>query len=368
MSALSPEDRRWLDAAVRYATPFQGATGENPAVGALIVSPSSQTLLARAVTGRGGRPHAAAQAIATAGFDAAGNTLYLTLEPCQHWGRTPPCVASIIRSGIMRVVIGISDPDPRMAGASIAQLESAGIETIVADHAPSRALHAGHILRHTEGRPHVTALLALSSDGMIGQAGTRYEDNMGTTARQWMDMLRARSDAVMVGGATARMDDPALTVALPGLKGSTPLRVVLAGAEGIDRKVNLIGGFSGYRTAIVAENAAEVDAPVSVEVIRVAGEAGRPDLGEAMQALAKRGVQNLLVEPGQHLLGALLDTGLVDRFALLIGTDVLGPDALPASPGKTFTEALGAAGFVGGEREALGGDNLMIYERAARPH
>ena len=368
MSALLPEDRRWLDAAVRYATPFQGTTAENPAVAALIVSPSHQTVLARAVTGRGGRPHAAAEAIAAAGFDAAGSTLYLTLEPCQHWGRTPPCVAAIIRSGIMRVVIGVADPDPRTAGASLAQLESAGIEAILADHAPSRALHAGHIMRHTAGRPQVTAMLAMSSDGMIGQVSEGYERHVGPAARQWMDMLRARSDAVMVGAATARMDDPALAVALPGLAADTPLRLVLAGAGGIDRKVNLIGGFSGYRTAILAENSVTVDAPVSVEVIRVAGAEGRPDLGKAMQALAKRGIQNLLVEPGQRLVGALLDAGLVDRVVLLTGTSVLGPEAVPAVPGQVFTDVLAAQGFVGCEREALGGDNLMIYERAARPH
>lgn len=368
MSELLPEDRRWLDAAVRYATPFQGTTAENPAVAALVVSPARRTVLARAVTGRGGRPHAAAEAIAAAGFDAAGSTLYLTLEPCNHWGRTPPCVAAIIRSGIMRVVIGVTDPDPRTAGASLAQLESAGIETILADHAPSKALHAGHIMRHTADRPHVTAMLAMSSDGMIGRAGEGYERHVGPAAKQWMDMLRARADAVMVGGATARMDDPALAVTLPGLGAETPLRVVLAGAAGIDRKVNLIGGFSGYRTAIIAETSVSIDAPVSIEVMRVAGADGRPDLGEAMKTLAKKGIQNLLVEPGQRLATALLDAGLVDRFVLLTGTGVLGPEAVPVCPEGTFTDVLAASGFIGHEREALGGDNLMIYERAARPH
>lgn len=368
MSGLTGADRRWLDAAVRYATPFQGITAENPAAAALVVAPQDDVLIARAVTGRGGRPHAASRAIADAGFDAAGNTLYLTLEPCQHWGRTPPCVDAIIRSGIMRVVIGAADPDPRAAGAGIAQLESAGIETILADHQPSRALHAGHIMRHSAGRPHVTAVLAMSSDGMIGQAGRGHRDHIGPTARQWIDILRARADAVLIGAATARAEDPSLSVDLPGLAADTPLRVVLAGAEGIDRKVNLIGGFSGYRTMIIAESSAPVDAPVSVEVVRVPGKAGRPDLGEAMQALGRKGVQNLLVEPGQRLVGALLDTDLVDRFVLLTGTHLLGQEAVSPSPGRSFADMLAAAGFVGCEREALAGDNLMIYERTARPH
>lgn len=363
MSGPSLDDSRWLDAAVRYATPFVGTTADNPAVAALVVDPNTQTLVARAVTAKGGRPHAEAEAIARAGFEAAGCTLYVTLEPCHHWGRTPPCVDAIIRAGIMRVVIGAADP--RTASTSVAQLESAGIETVLARHAPSLALHAGHVLRHTAGRPFVTATLAVSSDGMLGRQGEGRAPVEGP-ARQWLDITRSRADAILVGAATARLDNPDLAVALPGLPGRTPLRVVLAGASGIDRKVNLVGGFSGYRTAIIAETTVPVDAPVSVETIRVAGSNGRPDLTAALGALAERHVQNLFVEPGQRLTAALLEADLVDRFVLVTLARTIGPDGVPASPDGPIADLLGAVGLRETGRQALGDAGLTLYERLAR--
>ena len=367
MSDLAPEDRRWLDAAARYATGFLGTTADSPTVAALVVDPHAQTLLSRAVTARGGRPHAEAQAITAAGFEAAGSTLYVTLEPCHHWGRTPPCVDAIIRAGIMRVVIGATDADPRTAGGSVAQLESAGIETVFAQHGPSRALHAGHILRHGAGRPQVMAVLAVSADGMIGRSGEGRVGIAGPASSRWIDMQRARSSAILVGAATARNDDPALTVTLPGLAGRTPLRIVLAGASGADRKLNLIGGFSGYRTAVIAETTAEVDAPVSVETIRVTGRDGRPDLGAALAALGQRGIQNLLVEPGQRLLTALLETDLIDRFALIAAPMNIGEGGLPASVDGPIADLLAAAGLVETGRQRLGDDTLVLYERPSQP-
>jgi diaminohydroxyphosphoribosylaminopyrimidine deaminase/5-amino-6-(5-phosphoribosylamino)uracil reductase len=367
VTELTAEDRRWLDAAVRYATPFVGTTADEPAVAALLVDPRSQALISRAVTAKGGRPHAEAQAIAVAGFEAAGCTLYLTLEPCQHWGRTPPCVDAIIRAGIMRVVIGAANLDPQAAG-SIGHLESAGVETVLANHAPSLALHAGHTLRHTTGRPFVTAVLVVSADGKIGRSGAGRAPIAGQPSSNWIDLQRTRADAILVGAATARSDDPALTVALPGLAVRTPLRVVLAGAGGIDRKVNLIGRFSGYRTAVIAETGVAVDAPVSVETIRVAGRQGRPELEAALTALGRKGIQNLLVEPGQRLLAGLLEADLVDRFALILSPLSVGEGGVPASPDDPIADLLGAAGLAETGRQRLGDDTLVLYERPSRPN
>lgn len=366
MTDLAAEDRRWLDAAVRYATPFLGTTADGPTVAALVVDPRTQTLVSRAVTAKGGRPHAEAQAIAEAGFDAAGGTLYVTLEPCHHWGRTPPCVDAIIRAGIMRVVIGAADPDPQIAG-SMTQLESAGVETVLAQHAPSLALHAGHILRHTAGRPFVTAVLAVSADGMIGRSGRGREPIAGSMADKWIDLQRTRANAILVGAATARNDDPALTVSLPDLAARTPLRVVLAGSGGVDRKVNLIGRFSGYRTAIIAETGVAVDAPVSVETIRVSGSAGRPDLAAALAALGRKGIQNLLVEPGQRLLAGLLEADLVDRFALIQAPLTIGEGGVSASLDGPIADLLAAAGLVETGRQRLGDDTLVLHERSSGP-
>lgn len=363
MSDLTAEDRLWLDAAVRFATLSLGTTADNPAVGALMVDAGSQTLIARAATARGGRPHAEAQAIAEAGFDAAGCTLYVTLEPCHHWTRTPPCVDAIIRAGIMRVVIGVADP-AHVGG--IAQLESAGIEVIVADHSPSKALHAGHLLRHQAGRPFVTAAMAISSDGMIDRSGEGGASVIGPAARAWLSMQRAHSDAIVVGAATAATD-PDLTVNLAGLTTRTPLRVVLAGSRGIDRNVNLIGGFSGYRTAIIAETSVPVDAPASVQTIRVPGKAGRPQLLESLKALAAKGIQNVMLEPGQRLLQSMLEADLVDSFALITGRDTIGTTGVPACPDGSVADLLGAAGLIETDRQRLGDETLMRYQRAKQP-
>ena len=357
MTVATTEDLRWLDAAVRYATPFLGTTGDSPTAAALVVDPRNQTLVARAVTARSGRPHAEALALERAGFEAAGCTLYVTIEPCHHWGRTPPCVDGIVRAGIMRVVIGISDPDPRTAGESVKRLESAGIEVILANHAPSALLHAGHLHRHRDTRPFVTAVLAVSPDDRIVAPTTG-------PAADWLELRRARSDAVLVGAATARGTDPQLTVRIPGLESRTPLRVVLAGAKGVDRSLNLIGGFSGYRTAIIAETAVPVDAPVSIEVLRVGGTKGRPALAAALAVLAGKGIQNLLVEPGPRLTAALLEADLVDCFAL-IATSSGASDGPRANPDGPIAALLDAAGLVAAPPQTLGADTLTLYRRPA---
>lgn len=365
MSHPTEVDVRWLDAAARYATPFLGTTAENPTVAALLVDALDDRLIARAVTAKGGRPHAETQAIEAAGFGAAGATLYVTLEPCHHWGRTPPCVDAIIRSGIMRVVIGASDTNPHTKGESTLRLESAGIEVVHANHAPSIALSAGHTMLHIAGRPLVTAVLNVSADGMIARRGEGRGDMLGAPARQWAELLRTRSEAVLIGAATAGIDNPALTVTIPGLQSRTPLRLILAGANGVDRNVNLISGFSGHRTAIIAENTAALDLPASIQTMQVDGSNGRPDLAATMQMLGKKGVQNLLAEPGARLLSALLDAELIDRLALISSPREIGADGVPASAHGSIVEILELAGLIASDSESLGEDVLTIYQRTA---
>ncbi|HEY8577402.1 MAG TPA: bifunctional diaminohydroxyphosphoribosylaminopyrimidine deaminase/5-amino-6-(5-phosphoribosylamino)uracil reductase RibD [Devosia sp.] len=355
MSDLPLQDRHWLDAAVRLATPFVGTTAENPTSAALVVELSSNTLISRAFTGRGGRPHAEALALAAAGFNAAGATLYTTIEPCQHWGRMPPCTDAIIRAGIMRVVIGVSDP--RTGGSAIEHLESAGIEVVLAEHEGSAALHAGHTLRHIKQRPHTVVLVA-SEGGSTLESVDAYTGKIGGAVRVWHEALRSRYDALLVGGATARTN-PDLTVALPGLSARTPLRVVLAGAAGLDRTVNLVGSFSGYRTAIIAETEAVIDAPVSVQVMRVPGEERQPNLAAAMAALAGRGVQNLLVEPGRRLHEGLMTLHLADEIFLLVGS--------PSEDGIKLTQQFASCGFAEIGRERIGANTLVRYGRSSAP-
>ncbi|MGV8832084.1 MAG: bifunctional diaminohydroxyphosphoribosylaminopyrimidine deaminase/5-amino-6-(5-phosphoribosylamino)uracil reductase RibD [Devosia sp.] len=357
MTEVSAQDLRWLDAAARYATPFLGTTGDNPCAAALIVEPRSQTLIARAVTARGGRPHPEALALESAGLDAAGATLYVTLEPCHHWGRTPPCADAIVRAGVMRVVIGVADPDPRTAAAGVERLQSAGVEVVLANHAPSAALHAGHLRHRNKARPFVTAMLVVSPDDRIISPAI-------DTARNWLDLQRSRSNAILIGAATVRHHNNQVAIAMPGLAARTPLRVVLAGADGVDRSLNLIGGFSGYRTAVIAENTAVVDTPVSVEVMRVKGSRGRPDLAASLAILAQKGIQNLLVESGPRLTTALLQAGLIDCFGLITTNSETTPGPAASSTGP-IADLIQSNGLVQTSTQSHGTDTLTFYGRSA---
>jgi diaminohydroxyphosphoribosylaminopyrimidine deaminase/5-amino-6-(5-phosphoribosylamino)uracil reductase len=363
LSAFSADDRRWLDAAAREATPFLGTTAENPTVGAILMDPASQKLLGRAVTAPGGRPHAETQAIAEAGQTARGATLYVTLEPCNHFGRTPPCVDAILAAGIARVVIGVVDPDPRTAGGGLERLAQAGVDIVVADHAPSRRLHEGHISRKVRNRPFVTAKLAVSADGRVGLADTGNFAITGDAARRWTHMQRAQSDAVMVGWGTARLDDPQLTVRLKGLEDRKPLRVVVAGLRTIDTPLRLVSDPSAGPVLVIATPEKKLSLAEGIEVVRVKGLRGRPDIALALAALTERGVQNLFVEAGPTLLETLLAAGLVDRFQLLQSEVVVGAAGVPATARGTLEARLAGAGFSLVDHRLLGADNLRTFER-----
>ena len=365
MKELAAPDLRWLDEAVAIARPWLGTTAENPTVGALVVDPETDMLIASGVTAKGGRPHAETQALDEAGELARGKTLYVTLEPCHHWGRTPPCVDAVIRAGIGRVVVGVADPDPRTAGESLRRLAAAGIETLLADHPGALHLHEGHAMRQRAGRPFVTLKLAVSADGMIGRRDEGGIAITGADARDWTHRLRARSDAVLVGGRTALLDDPQLTVRLPGLETRTPLRLILAGSEPIGRELNLTGNVSAYRVAVIAQSDLRLDLPASIEVVRTEGEGARPDLAEVLQVLGRRGIQNLLVEAGAELTESMLEAGLVDRFALLTSDKVIGVGGLAATAEGTISERIAAAGLVEVSNQPLGADMLTLYERQA---
>lgn len=353
----APEDLRWLDAAVRLANQARGTTADNPAVAALVVNPLDQALIARAVTARGGRPHAEALALEQAGFDAAGATLYVTLEPCASWGRSPPCVDAIVRSGVMRVVIGMANPDPAQRGLAEARLESAGVEVVLAHHAPSAQLHAGQARHSAVQRPFVTAVVIVARDDTL-------LDPPSGPARDWLDLERARADAIVMGASGARTRPAVPAIARSGLETRTPLRVVLSGASGVDRRMSLIGGFTGHRTAVIAQSDTPVDAPVSVEVLRVSGQAGRPDLGAALAALAKRGARSVLLEPGPRLLSAMLDAELVDAVSL-VTLDQAGQGGPQATPDGRIADLLLAADLMPEREQGAEGAKITIYRRSA---
>jgi diaminohydroxyphosphoribosylaminopyrimidine deaminase / 5-amino-6-(5-phosphoribosylamino)uracil reductase len=364
----SAGDLRWLDAAARIAMPFRGTTAENPTVGAIVVSPDG-VMLGRAVTAAGGRPHAEPLALAMAGERARGATLYVTLEPCNHWGKTPPCVDAVIASGVARAVIGVTDPDPRTAGASIAKLRAAGIEVAVAgSHAPTIDLHEGFFSRIQRDRPFVTAKLAVSADGKIGLPDKGNVPVTGEIARRWTHMQRATSNAVMVGGNTAILDRPRLSVRLPGLEDRKPLRVLVL-TRG---QMNHITSLMAQGTVFIIESAAsesdsQLHEPVESEpeIIESPSDNGRPNLLSGLSKLAARGIGSLFVEGGAKLNDALLDAGLVDRFHLLQSDIEIGPDGVPATVHSSLPERLAACGFVPVDNRTLGCDRLTTFEKAS---
>ncbi|MBA5803394.1 bifunctional diaminohydroxyphosphoribosylaminopyrimidine deaminase/5-amino-6-(5-phosphoribosylamino)uracil reductase RibD [Rhizobium changzhiense] len=224
--SITPHDERFMAAAIRLSRWHIGRTATNPSVGCLIVRDG--VIVGRAVTALGGRPHAETQALAEAGALARGATAYVTLEPCSHHGRTPPCAEALIAYGVARVVISVTDPDPRVSGRGIAMLREAGIEVDAGVlEAEGRRSLAAYLTRQTKNRPYVTLKLAVSADGMIGRQGEGQVSITGPLARAQVQALRAETDAILVGIGTAIADDPLLTVRSPGLESQSPIRIVL---------------------------------------------------------------------------------------------------------------------------------------------
>ena len=212
--------------AIRLGLLHLGQTSTNPSVGCVVVKDG--TIVGRGTTAVGGRPHAEPQALAEAGSRAEGATAYVTLEPCSHFGKTPPCANELIASGVSRVVISVTDPDERVSGRGIGMLRDAGIEvdTGVLEEEGRRSL-AAYLARQTKKRPYVTLKLAVSADGMIGRAGEGQVAITGPAARAEVQKLRAQSDAILVGIGTAIADDPELTVRIAGQEDRSPVRIVL---------------------------------------------------------------------------------------------------------------------------------------------
>ncbi len=281
-----------MDRAIALAAGVRTSTSPNPWVGCVIEAADGATWFEGATRPPGG-PHAEAVALATAGAHAAGATLFTTLEPCSHHGRTPPCVDAIVAAGIARVVVGIEDPDPHVRGTGIAALRAAGVDVEVGRHDDEvRAQLAPYLKHRSTGRPYVVLKLAATLDGRTaaGDGSSRWITGPG--ARADAHRLRAESDAVLVGAGTVRADDPSLTVRL--VPGRDPLRVVLGHAPA-GAKVH---------PALEMEGA----------------------LDDILDRLGAQGVLQLLVEGGATVAGDFHRSGLVDRYVLYLAPALAGGD------------------------------------------
>jgi diaminohydroxyphosphoribosylaminopyrimidine deaminase/5-amino-6-(5-phosphoribosylamino)uracil reductase len=348
----------------------KGRTAPNPAVGAVIVKDG--VILGRGWTQPGGRPHAEVEALARAGEDARGATLYVTLEPCSHHGKSPPCADAVIAAGIARVVSAIEDPNPEVAGQGHAKLRAAGIKVDVGLGADEAARdHAGHFRRIRDKRPHVILKLALSSDDKIAAAGRKPVAITGEAVRSRVHLLRAQCDAVLVGIGTVLADDPLLTCRLPGMQKRSPVRVVL------DRALRVPGDGKLVHTArevplwLLASKTAEAAAAMKLgaagaQVIHVTDCAYAPGLDPVavLQALADKGITRLLVEGGARAAAAFLRADLVDEVWLLRGPNAIGADGIAALEGLPLTAITQSPALKLRASEALGKDTLTIYERS----
>ena len=302
----------------------------NPRVGALVLDAEGRPVGRGAHAGPGS-PHAEVIALEQAGGRAAGGTLVVSLEPCHHTGRTPPCTEAVLVSGVARVLVGVEDPDPRVAGRGIARLRSAGLDVAVGiAAAEAEALDPGYFKHRRTGRPLVTLKAALTLDGWAAAADGTSQWITAEEARADGHRLRAEADAVVVGAGTVRADDPALTVRLPGYSGRQPRPVVVVGR----------GPLPGW--ARLWERAPLVLAPGPAdypgEVVVVPGPDG-VDLAAGLAVLGERGLLDVLVEGGPTLAGSLLRAGLVNRGVFYLGARLGGGVGTPVLGGAFNTLA-----------------------------
>ncbi len=363
-------DARWMDVALTLARRGLGRTAPNPPVGAVLVSPEGHAV-SRGWTQPGGRPHAERVALDAAGEAARGATLYVTLEPCSHFGKTPPCADAIIRAGVARVVVAMADPDPRVAGRGLMRLNHAGVAvTFGIGEDEAKRLAAGHVSRVTTSRPHVALKLAVSRDGKVAGEGGRTVAITGEASRVRVHMMRAEADAILVGVGTVLADDPELTCRLPGMADRSPIRVVLDGALRTPLSAKIVTSARETPSWIFCamdapEEREQALAAHGVEVLRVdRDDAGRLDLTKTLGRLAARGVTRLMVEGGPSVAAALLSQDLIDEATIVTGPAELGPAALDALAGRSLADLTGGVGLVQSVAFAVGDDRWTTYVRA----
>jgi diaminohydroxyphosphoribosylaminopyrimidine deaminase / 5-amino-6-(5-phosphoribosylamino)uracil reductase len=362
-------DQRFMQLALTLGRRGQGRTWPNPAVGAVVVKDG--VIVGRGWTQPGGRPHAEPEALQRAGEAARGATLYVTLEPCSHVGKSPPCADAVIAAGIARVVSALEDPNPEVAGQGHARLRAAGITVDVGLCAAEAARdHAGHFRRVRDGRPHVILKLAVSADDKIGGAGHKPVAITGEAAKTRVHLLRAQCDAILVGIGTVLADDPLLTCRLPGMAARSPVRVVL------DRALRIPGDGRLVHTAretplwVMTSDLSEAPAAVRLgaagaEVIRVAATTAPPglDLSAVLHALSEKGITRLMVEGGARVASAFVSAGLVDEIWLLRGPDRVGAGGVAALGALPLSAITQSPAFRLRASESLDKDILTVYER-----
>lgn len=363
----SSHDERYMRLAIALGARGLGNTWPNPAVGAVIVKDG--VIVGRGWTQAGGRPHAETQALKRAGEVAQGATMYVSLEPCSHTGKTRPCADAIIRAGVARVVSAIEDPNPEVAGRGHKKLTDAKTQVdvgLLADEA--RRIHAGHLRRITDGRPHVMLKLAISSDGKVGLGGRRPIQLTGEVATEYVFRMRAQADAILVGIGTVLADNPALSCRLPGMFEQSPVRILLDSTLKVPLATHVVATVRETPTWIFAGQGAtpmaeEILTDRGARVIRVGGENGKLDLHEILKNLASEGITRLMVEGGPTVAASFVEADLVDEAVLLHAQQAIGTQGVDALEGMPLTALTQSSKLRLRASEELGTDRVDLYER-----
>jgi diaminohydroxyphosphoribosylaminopyrimidine deaminase / 5-amino-6-(5-phosphoribosylamino)uracil reductase len=333
------QEVRFMRVGLGLARRGLGSVWPNPAVGCVIVSTKAKVpvIVGRGWTQPGGRPHAETEALRRAGSAAKGATAYVTLEPCCHEGKTPPCSSALIAAGVSRVVAAMEDPDPRVAGKGIAHLRDAGIEVDVGVCGDEATLvNAGFVSRITQSRPMVTLKIATTLDGGIATAKGESRWITGGVARRRVHLLRARHDAVLVGIGTALVDNPQLTCRLPGLEARSPIRIVVDTRLQLPLTSELVATAVAHPTWLLTikggdELRLKAYRECGVEVLEVEPDPdGYPNTLRSLEMLAEKGITRLLVEGGAGIAAAFLRAGVIDRIAWFRASTIMGGDGVPA--------------------------------------
>ena len=332
-------DRSFMTMALAMARRGLGTTSPNPSVGAVIIDVNGM-VLGRGWTQIGGRPHAEIVALKRAGGAAKGATLYVTLEPCSHHGKSPPCADAVIDAGISRVVCGIKDPNELVAGQGFAKLREAGIEVVenvLADEA--HWLTLGHILKVSKNRPFVQLKLATGRDGLIAPGDGEPVWVTGPQARGQGHLLRARADAILVGIGTVLADDPTLDCRLPGMEGRSPGIIVLDRHDRLppDAKVTKSG--------------------------RLLTHAPTDNIADLLSGLASEGITRLLVEGGSRIWRSFLDSGLVDEIIHFQGPKHVGSKGLRPFVDEGIELIVADDKYTMVNERGIGEDKMFVYKR-----
>lgn len=350
--------------AVREAQKGLGRTSPNPCVGAVVVKDGR--LIAKGYHRKAGTPHAEVHALNAAGKKARGATIYVTLEPCNHTGRTPPCTQAILASGIRRVVVGMLDPNPLVAGGGCKMLADNGLAVehgVLADQC--RELNRPFCKHITTGLPWVIMKAGLSIDGRLAVASGESGWITNEQSRREVHRLRDRVDAILIGSRTALTDDPSLTTRLPGRRGRDPLRIILDATLKLPPAAQMLRQESAAATWIFCgpdadpeRAAALVAAGACIKPVAL-GDDGRLDLAAVLCELGRAGITSVLVEGGGRVHGAFLRAGLVDAVSLFVAPCFLGGDALPLVDGLKLKTVQAAPRFRTTRVKRLG-DDLLI--------